>query len=44
MQKKMYIIPQVEEVFFTPKGDLCQSDHPQDGWSSFNPGSAPPEY
>lgn len=29
MQKKMYMIPQVEEVYFTPKRDLCQWDHPQ---------------
>ena len=45
MQKKMYMIPQVEEVFFTPKRNVCDTPiHPNDGWSAFNPGSAPPVY
>lgn len=32
MKKKMYMIPKVEEVFFTPKEDICQGvtpGHPQ---------------
>lgn len=41
MKRKMYMIPKIEEVFFTPKDDLCQwtPEHPQGDLPGFLVGS-----